>query len=667
MLGFIFGQRGGNRSVARVSGAVGCQLDARVPRGCGYASGVLAVMAAAAAAAGIGALGCGSGKVQVMPADGGHDAPDARPVGFMCPAATAGAPRGLGGCCTTDLDCAGGVCWDGFCTKTCVAATDCGPVVAPSPLPAGTQMACALNQLGDPFSYCLPGSLAACGPGAPCPSGEACALGLSPTAVVPATASTGVYAGLCLTTLVADAYQPAGSTCEPEDGPYACENQGGYLGSGCVAHQCSRACASDADCPVAMFCGPAPFSQRYGGVAAFLQTSGTGVCLGHSCGQVHGQAGLATLQVTQQGADAVCPAGEICAPTVAVGATGDTAYLSCIPPRPGAQGYGQPCSLDPAAGLRCADDTLCVARGAGARFCSTLCRTDADCAAGSACMDDFATMPLPNGSAARLGMCAPRAMIAGTPCQAERDCAPTEACLPGGTRSALLLCQPAVGTKSVGQACGAATECRSGECVDRDLHSPTGLNRAVCGGYCGKNSDCGTGQICLAVVKNNNTTAQDPTDDLTLGYCTTLDAPALAGACKDDLDCAAQAGVDEAGGDTCDPVHLTCYKKTARVGDACVHRAECPLGAYCRSNDPRFKGGACLTLGCQPGVTVGPDACPSGSVCGQRGVDRPLYGCYEGCGAGMTCARQADQYYCDFSSATGLTTGVGICLWAGAT
>ena len=608
----------------------------------------------------------GGGMVTVNQPDGGKDVAtdaDAR-VGVTCPAATPGQPRGLGACCAASADCAGGVCWDGFCTKTCAVAADCGPVVAPSPLPVGTPMACAANMLGDAFSYCLPGSLAACAPGAACPVGEDCALGLDPVAVPPGGAARGAYAGACLTKLMATPFLPAGGACEPEQGPYACENQGGYLGSACVARRCTRACRQDDACPYGMFCGPPPFSSTEGGVSAFTTLADVGVCLGRRCGQVHGQAGLATGQVTQQGADAACPTGEICAPTVAVGATGDTAYLSCVVPREGAVPYGMPCATGPAAPHRCADDALCVSRAGAPASCSRLCRNDRDCPTGSFCMDDFVTTPLPNGSVAKVAMCAPRASIAGTTCQGEKDCAATETCLPAGTRSGLLLCQPAVGPKAVGASCAAPGECRSGACVDRDLHNANGLNRAACGGYCGKNSDCGTGQICLTVVLNNNLTTDDPTDDVVLGYCTTLDAPARAGACRVDADCAAQVNPDEMGGDTCDPVHLTCFKKGATIGAACAHRAECALGAYCRLNDPRFVGGACLSLGCDPVAVAGVDACPVGSVCTQRPSDRPIYGCYETCSAQARCSREAEKYTCDLS---GTSAAAPICLWNGGT
>ncbi len=607
---------------------------------------------------------CGSGgKASVTPVDAGGDVADGPRMGVMCPAVAAGAKRGLGACCVGAADCAGGVCWNGFCSKTCATTADCGPAEAPSPLPAGTKMSCAANQLGDPFSYCLPGSLAPCANGAACPKGEDCALGLSPAATPPANASSSAYAGACSTTLIAGHYPPVGTACEPEDGPYACENEGGYLGSGCFAHRCTRACAADVDCPVGTFCSPAPFSPVEGGVASYAPHSGVGICVGRRCGQVHGQAGLATGQVTQQGADAVCPSGEICVPTMAVGAAGDTEYLACIPPRAGALAFGMPCSPDPAANRRCADDSLCVARG-GAAFCSTLCRNDADCSAadGYVCMDDFVSASLPNGSVARLGVCAPRASVVGTVCQGEEDCAATETCLPASGRTTLLTCQPAVGTKSVGDACGAGAECRSGECVDRDLHNATGLNRTFCGGFCTKNSACGAEQICLSVVRNTNATTDVPTDDISLGYCTPLAAPAMAGSCKLDSDCAAQINPDETGGDTCDAVALTCYNKAAHIGDACMHRAQCPFGAYCRVNDPRFPGGACLSEGCDAAATVGSDACPAGSVCTQRPADRPLSACYEACVAGQPCTRQAEQYYCDSSAPAGTPR---ICLSSG--
>jgi hypothetical protein len=332
---------------------------------------------------------------------------------------------------------------------------------------------------------------------------------------------------------------------------------------------------------------------------------------------------------------------------MAVGAAGDTQYLSCLPARSGALGFGTVCSKDPAQNLRCADDTLCAERG-GSRFCSKLCRVDADCPDGASCMDDYPAAALPNGSVARLGMCTPRSMIAGTTCATERDCAVGQGCRVAGPRTRLLVCTPSMGTKAVGQTCALDAECRSGECVDRDLRSPTGANRTFCGGFCAKNSDCGPTQLCLRVVRSNNGTGEDPRDDVVVGYCTPLDGPPLSGGCVTNDNCTGQINVDETGGDTCDSVRRTCFTASARIGDACQHRADCPLGAYCRLNDPRFPGGACLSLGCDPGATAGVDACPSGSICIERPTaDTPLRGCYPSCALGAICGRFSEGYVCE--------------------
>jgi hypothetical protein len=238
-------------------------------------------------------------------------------------------------------------------------------------------------------------------------------------------------------------------------------------------------------------------------------------------------------------------------------------------------------------------------------------------------------------------------MIAGTTCRIEADCAAAEACLPAGPRTNLLVCQKAIGTKPVGAACATAAECRSGECVDRDLHVPTGANRTFCGGFCGKNSDCAPSQRCLRLVRNNNQTTDDTRDDVRFGYCTPLTAPSTSGGCASDDNCTGAISVDETGGDTCDAVYRTCYTKGARIGDACASRADCPLGAYCRLGDPRFPGGMCLSQGCDPTATTGVDACPAGAICVQRSTDSPVSACYEACGAGMLCNRAAEGYRCD--------------------
>lgn len=615
---------------------------------------------------GVGSFGCGGTGQAPHPAgpDGGRDAgadtgDGARPPGVVCPAAAAGEQRGIGACCQADGACADGVCWNGFCTKVCDTTTACGVVSAPSPFPVGTQLTCASNRVGDPFSYCLPGSLAACAGGstgtAACPAGEACGLALDPLASAGPSAGSAPYSGLCLTTLVADTYLPVGSTCDPQHA-YACENQGGLLGNGCFNRRCTRACTGAQDCPIGMICGPPPFSSKWGGATAFGSGIDVGICQGRFCGQVHGDAGLALGTVVQQGADADCVAatGEICAPTSAVGATGDTEYLSCLPPLAGAQVYGASC--DPGAGAgagaakHCADDHLCVT-WQGVSFCSQLCRRDGDCPSGSACADRGQAVPLPNGSTAPIAMCIPQTRVMGTACQAEADCPRGSACLPFGTHSSLLVCRPAIGAKNVGERCAAPAECRSGECADRDGNPPSANNRAFCAAFCTKNSDCAASQRCLRRVLSNNGTADDPSDDVVLGFCTTLQAPGLSGACTSNDNCTGQTAVDETGGDTCDLANQTCFSRAAHLGDPCAHRAACPLGAYCHLGDPNFEGGVCLSLGCDPTATTGVDACPTGAVCLQRPIDAPLFGCYQACQPGTPCARVAEGYSCQVAGA----------------
>ena len=62
-------------------------------------------------------------------------------------------------------------------------------------------------------------------------------------------------------------------------------------------------------------------------------------------------------------------------------ASNDGFQLTCVVANMNAKAFGAACSPDPAAGMRCADDSLCIeaAGFAGSPFCSQLCRNDADC------------------------------------------------------------------------------------------------------------------------------------------------------------------------------------------------------------------------------------------------------------------------------------------------
>jgi hypothetical protein len=389
---------------------------------------------------------------------------------------------------------------------------------------------------------------------------------------------------------------------------------------------------------------------------------GGGQCPVNFCGQLASVASLPMNQVASSSADAVCNSGRVCVIGPAV-ATGDAFQLVCLAPTAGALPFGSTCSTTPADGKRCADDSLCVASAdaPGSLFCSTLCRNDADCpsdASGQARCIEHQTGMLPNGSYARVGLCTPMSKISGTPCVRERDCAASEGCLAYGPRTRLRICRASAGQKSLGAACGAAAECRSGECYDRTWLVANGANRAACSGACTVNSDCGPDQHCARLVTGNNGTPSDPLDDVVSGYCHTMFPPTIAEDCNTDAACVAR----QDGSDTCDVAHGLCYRQAAVPGSACASDSGCMLDGTC-STGPRFIGGYCQSFGCSPTAGSGVDACAGAqSSCAQRGgPDEPIAGCYERCGgaAQTACTRPTDGYVC-----APPTTGVppSICL-----
>jgi hypothetical protein len=374
---------------------------------------------------------------------------------------------------------------------------------------------------------------------------------------------------------------------------------------------------------------------------------GGGVCPINFCGQLLSVAAIPPNGYAQSGADGLCNAGRVCV-VGPVLAAGNGFQLSCEAPATSAPlAFGAACSSDPTKGLRCANDSLCIIASPDFQnqpFCSTLCRTDADCPNDAFCLE-YQTANLPNGSHALVGMCTPNSKIAGTACSRESDCPANQGCVSDGARTSRTICK-AGGTNSVGQPCAGATDCRSGTCYDRVFQLKGTQNRTYCSAVCGVNSDCGPDQVCARLVLNNNGTVSDPTDDVVVGACQTLFVPIGASGCGIDADCTALQN----GSDTCDATHGLCYSKTALPGSACTTDSGCQLGGVC-SMGTRFPGGYCQTYGCDPAATSGADAC-AGSVsrCASRGgPDAPLNACYEGCGtsATNTCSRAAAGYACE--------------------
>lgn len=149
---------------------------------------------------------------------------------------------------------------------------------------------------------------------------------------------------------------------------------------------------------------------------------GGGVCPINFCGTLATQNALALNPpgYGQSGADSICNGGRVCVVGPAV-PTGDAFQLDCAVPTAGALSFGAPCSANPASGMRCANDSLCIATAdfSSQYFCATMCRNDADCPTSSVCLE-YLTAPAPDGSPAKVGMCTPTSKIAVTPCARER-------------------------------------------------------------------------------------------------------------------------------------------------------------------------------------------------------------------------------------------------------
>src|SRR6266700_1011864 len=262
--------------------------------------------------------------------------------------------------------------------------------------------------------------------------------------------------------------------------------------------------------------------------------SNSALCPVTSCGYLKSTVALGMTETPQSGADSLCNQGRICLATD-VTAAGDAIALNCHLPRAGGLDYGMPCSTDTASSQRCKDDSLCVAPPDGsASFCTKLCRVDADCGDGSACLEY--KRALPNSSYAMIGQCTPAGKIMGTVCTSETACLAQQGCILAGPRTLVRTCQPG-GSKNIGDSCTANDQCRSRECFDRDFRVGSSGTRAFCSGPCARNGDCGGDQRCVVKILGNNGTISGPFDDVAVGYCRSLFASPIAAACQNDTEC----------------------------------------------------------------------------------------------------------------------------------
>ena len=151
-------------------------------------------------------------------------------------------------------------------------------------------------------------------------------------------------------------------------------------------------------------------------------------------------------------------------------------------PHSSALAFGADCSPDPALGMRCADDTLCIAAPAlppasSARRCAATTATVRPTRAASRSR---------RPSRWRTAGIRDRDVHAGDEDRRQGLRARGRLRRRSGLRQLRRAHEPAHlpdgGPKSLGTACAAAAECRSNQCFDRDLHLPAGQNRAYCSG-----------------------------------------------------------------------------------------------------------------------------------------------------------------------------------------
>jgi len=344
--------------------------------------------------------------------------------------------------CRIDQDCAGGRCdpATNACVE-CLTAADCGGAACVANICQQTA-GCTSNEQCAADELCiLPDGTAdfgSCEPicdpyrHGPCDGDDVCTLVTFSPDLRPV--------GVCLAPNGGAGEQEA---CDPE----ACERGLLCVGFGDENERCTSVCdpAAADSCADGFVCTEIDVTAPAG--------ARVGIC-------IPDQNGCET--------DADCDADEVC--TIAVGEDGGLEQVCDRAVGPGR------------AGAHCTANAECASNFClpGQQVCYGTCETADHCAAGSTCVD--VTFTLPSGATDTAPACFPT-------CTDDAACNPTQTCSLAMTRARdafVTVCNPATGTRGAGQACTAATQCKSGICSD-----------GMCFGICDESTDCGAGTECV--------------------------------------------------------------------------------------------------------------------------------------------------------------------------
>jgi len=547
-----------------------------------------------------------------------------------------------------DAQCDTNICFDGFCSQTCVIAKDvknnatgadgADGIEDPGATsdcegaadgPAGASMRCtellspAQVQAGQSVQYCQAGTnFKACKSSADCPDTEACAIkfiaGVSNTMCAPKYKNPNGTVG-------GKAAQPCNE--DPAKGPIAVCDNNVCGGAGCLAF-----CKSDADCGGAWQCKKG--QKLYSNSPDLFDFCVPKSCkLDKDCSDASFYCRLYYNGVDNPEGDpdpndatkVILPGWDSGCVKKTVG--GAKAGAACNP---------YPNSATPSALPTCENTIWCVGG-----YCGAQCATDAECASNMKCGVEEAPLDLTTPEDGKYDVylpynaCQPMPAQKGA-CASAKDCtdATSNYCRPWETTVSLpnpitpsapttayttggLCIAPEAGTKNDGEACGelaGGAQCKSGICLGQTNQQTGAKQPGICVDLCNGQATCPEQtKVGNTTYKNICTSyfwawagSMTAYDDLYMPLCIPLDAGSTLADCAATKKCTAA-------GEACTPFAIaTGPDKTATIEYRCTllvaPGATAPTKAVGAACDPNPAAGAaeeCASgLGCEPDSTV---------------------------------------------------------------